>query len=65
MLVHSLGWEDPLEKVMATHCSILPWRIPMDGGAWWITLHRITNSWTQLKQLSMCAHIFLILLDML
>ena len=24
----SLGWEDPLEKEMATHSSILPWRIP-------------------------------------
>ena len=26
--VRSLGWEDPLEKVMVTHSSILPWRIP-------------------------------------
>ena len=26
--VRSLGWEDPLEKVMATHSSILAWRIP-------------------------------------
>ena len=26
--VESLGWEDPLEKVMATHSSILAWRIP-------------------------------------
>jgi len=26
--VHSLGWEDPLEKEMATHSSILAWRIP-------------------------------------
>ena len=26
--VWSLGWEDPLEKGMATHCSILAWRIP-------------------------------------
>ena len=24
----SLGWEDPLEKGMATHSSILAWRIP-------------------------------------
>ena len=24
----SLGWEDPLEKGMATHCSFLAWRIP-------------------------------------
>ena len=27
-LVRSLGWEDPLEKGMATHTSILAWRIP-------------------------------------
>ena len=26
--VQSLGWEDPLEKVMATHSSILCWRFP-------------------------------------
>ena len=26
--VQSLGWEDPLEKSMATHCSMLAWRIP-------------------------------------
>ena len=26
--VQSLGWEDPLEKGMGTHCSILAWRIP-------------------------------------
>ena len=28
--VQSLGWEDPLGKGMATHSSILAWRIPMD-----------------------------------
>ena len=27
-LVRFLGWEDPLEKGKATHCSILAWRIP-------------------------------------
>ena len=31
--VQSLGWEDPLEERMATHSSILAWRIPMDRGA--------------------------------
>ena len=31
-LVQSLGWEDPLEEGMATHSSILAWRIPMDTG---------------------------------
>ena len=32
--VRSLGWEDPLEKGMATLSSILGWRIVMDRGAW-------------------------------
>ena len=32
--VWSLTWEDPLEEGMATHCSILVWRIPVDRGAW-------------------------------
>ena len=32
--VWSLGWEDPLGEGMATHSSILTWRIPMDRGAW-------------------------------
>ena len=31
--VQSLGREDPLEEGMATHSSILAWRIPMDRGA--------------------------------
>ena len=31
MQVRSLGWEDPLEEGMATHSSILPWRIPWTG----------------------------------
>ena len=31
--VQSLGWEDPLEKGMATSSSILAWRIPMDRAA--------------------------------
>ena len=29
--VQSLGWEDPLEKGMATHSSTLAWRIPWTG----------------------------------
>ena len=31
--VQSLSWEDPLEEGVATHSSILPWRIPTDRGA--------------------------------
>ena len=33
MQVRSLGWEDPLEKEMATHSSILAWKNLMDRGA--------------------------------
>ena len=47
--VLSLGWEDPLEEGMATHSSILVWRIPMDKGAWRATVHGGANSWTQLS----------------
>ena len=32
--VRSLGREDRLKESMATHSSILAWRIPMDRGAW-------------------------------
>ena len=44
--VRSLGWEDPLEEGMATHSSILAWRIPMDRGAWQATVHGVTTSRT-------------------
>ena len=47
--VQSLGWEDPLEKGMATHSSILSWRIPIDRGAWQATVHGVTKSQTQLS----------------
>ena len=49
--VQSLGQEDPLEEDMATHSGVLAWRIPW-GEAWWTTVHRVAQSWTQLKQLS-------------
>ena len=42
--VQSLDQEDPLEKGMATHSSILAWRIPMDRGIWQATVHGITKS---------------------
>ena len=41
--VHSLGREDPLEKGMATHSSIL------DRGAWWATVHGVAKSQTWLS----------------
>ena len=47
--VRSLGWEDPLEEGMATHSNILAWRIPMDRGAWWVIVHGVAKSQTQLS----------------
>ena len=46
----SLDREDPLGKEMATHPSILGWRVPMDRGAWWATVHGVAKSWTQLSE---------------
>ena len=46
MQVQSLGWEDPLEKEMATHSSILAWRIPWTeelGGLQSTELQRVGN----------------------
>ena len=40
-MVQSLDWEDSLEEDMATHSSILAWRIPMDYG--------VTKTWTWLS----------------
>ena len=44
--VQLLGCEDPLEEGMATHSSILAWRIPMDRGAWRATVHGVAKSQT-------------------
>ena len=40
------GREDALEVSMATHSSILAWKIPMDREAWQAIVHRVTNNWT-------------------
>ena len=48
--VRSLGQEDPLEKGMATHASILAWRISKDRGTWWATVYGVTKSQTQLRK---------------
>ena len=45
----SLGWEDPLEEGMATHSSILAWKISMDRGAWPATVHGLAKSHTRLS----------------
>ena len=44
-----LGWGDPLKEGMATHSSILAWKIPMDRGAWQATVHWVAKSRTRLS----------------
>ena len=48
--VRSLDQEEPLEEGMATHSSILAWRIPMDRGAWRATVHGVAESRTRLRR---------------
>ena len=55
MQVRSLGWEDPLQKGMATHSSGL-YQVPCpclenstDRGAWEVTVRGVVRSWTHLK----------------
>ena len=38
-----------LEKEMATHSSVLAWRIPGAGGAWWAAIYGVAQSRTRLK----------------
>ena len=38
-----LGWEDPLDKEMATHSSIIAQENPMDKGALRATVHRVAE----------------------
>ena len=44
--VQSLGWEDPLEKGMATYSCL---ENPIDRGTWWATIHGVAKSQTQLN----------------
>ena len=58
MWVRFLGWEDPLKEVMATHFSILAWRIPWTQEPGQAAVQRVAESDTEesLKQLSMARH---------
>ena len=47
--VQFLGLEDPLEEGMATHSGVLVLENPIDKGAWWATVRRVTKSQTRLK----------------
>ena len=53
--VWSLGWEDPLEKENIPILQYSCLENPVDRGAWWATVHGVTQSWTRLKRLSMRA----------
>ena len=50
MWVSSLGEEDPLEEQMATHASILAWKVLWTERAWWV------NPWG-CKELDMTEHL--------
>ena len=51
--VWSLGWDGLLEEEgMATHCSILAWRIPWTEGDWWVAVHGVAKSQTQWSNLA-------------
>ena len=45
----SLGQQDPLEKEIATHSSVLAWRIPQTRGAWRAPVHGMHKSRTRLS----------------
>ena len=45
-----------IEKAMAPHSSILAWKNPMDGGAWWSAVHGVATSRTQLSDFTLSFH---------
>ena len=50
MWVRSLGREDPLQEEMATHSSLLAWRIPWTEEPVGLhTVHGVTKSWTRMS----------------
>ena len=58
--IRSLGWEDPLEKEMATHSSTLAWKIPWmeePGGLQSMESQRVRHNWaTSLLSFFLCCH---------
>ena len=59
--VQSLGWEDPLEKKMATHSSILAWEIPwMEEPGWLQSMgsQRVRHDWTTSLLDDLCTPYF-------
>ena len=58
MRVPSLGQEGPLEENLATHSSVLAWRIPIDRGAWWAYSPWGGNELDTTEQLNNDRHTF-------
>ena len=56
MRVLCLGWEDPLEKKVATHSCSFAWRIPWTEEPGGLQFMGLQKSWTRLRQLSTHAH---------
>ena len=56
--VQSLGWEDPLEREMATHSSVFAWRIPWTAEPGWLQAmgsQRVGHDWATSVSLSLGA----------
>ena len=58
MWVWSLGWEDPLEELMATHSSILAWRIPWteEPGGLQSKVSRVGHDWSDFVHVHTHTH---------
>ena len=55
MWLRSLGWDDPSEKEMETHCGILAWRIPWTeepGGLQFMESQRVGHDFNSVQSLS-------------
>ena len=55
----SVGWEDSLDEGMATHSSLLTWRIPWTEEPGGLQFNRVAKSRTRLTQLSTHIHILI------
>ena len=50
------------EEGMAAHSNILAWRIPMERGTWWATVHGVIKTWIPLSSSSyvcVCIYIYI------
>ena len=66
IMVWSLGWEDSLEKGMATHSSALGWRIPRTeepGGLQSMGLQRVGHDWVTFTSLHLSQEFIYMYID--